>query len=279
MADQAQGLRLMLAGGPLSSRTSSVPGRSVAVVSGKGGVGKTLVSTNLAVVAARRGLRTVVIDGDLGLANADVVLGARPTHTLEEVLAGQCTAQQALVTGVEGVCLLAGGSGPSWLARMGPEARLAMKALLGELERSFDLVIIDCGAGIGDTVLFLAGLADERLLVVTPEPTAIVDAYAMSKAMSDAGIGHATVVVNCALTQTEAEACFSKLEAVAARFLPIALSFAGSIARDDAVRRAVMGRRPVVVDAPSSRASQGFLRLEGRLSLTAGARRPRLEQR
>lgn len=279
MADQAQGLRLMLAAGPLSSRSSGVPGRSVAVVSGKGGVGKTLVSTNLAVVAARRGLRAVVLDGDLGLANADVVLGARPVHTLEEVLSGQCTVEQALVTGIEGVSLLAGGSGPSWLARMGPEARLAMKTLLAELERSFDLVIIDCGAGIGDTVLFLAGLADERLLVVTPEPTAIVDAYAMSKAMSDAGIGHATVVVNCALTQTEAEACFSKLEAVAARFLPIALSFAGSIARDDAVRRAVMGRRPVVVDSPSSRASQGFLRLEGRLSLAAGARRPRLELR
>lgn len=272
--DQAHGLRRLLA-----HRSSGTPpggrrGRALAVMSGKGGVGKTQVAVGLALLAARRGRRVLVIDGDVGMANADVVLGVRADHTIEDVLAGTCAPTDAVVRGAEGVSLLAAGSGPSLLARLGAKGRQALRCTIEELVAASDITVIDCGAGIGDTVLFLAGLADERLIVVTPEPTALVDGYAMAKAIAGDGHRSADVVVNCALTHTEAECCFSKLEAVACRFLPIELRFAGGIPRDDAVRRAVMGRRHVVVDAPAARVSQALARLEGRLAL--GARREQI---
>ena len=270
--DQAHGLRARL-GAPSTERSGSGRrGQVLAVVSGKGGVGKTMVSVNLAVIAARRGLRTLIVDGDVGLANADILLGVRPQRTLLDVLAGRCGASDAIVRGADGVALLAGGSEASQLAR-GPAELSRLQTLLAELGRGFDRVIIDCGAGIAEPVLQLAALADERMVVVTPEPTALVDGYAMAKAVSDAGLGHAQVVVNFALTLTEAESCFHRLEAVAARFLPLRLRFAGGIPRDEAVRRAVMRRRPVVQDEPTARVSLALSQLDGRLGLAA-ARAP-----
>jgi len=237
------------------------PAKVIAVASGKGGVGKTFVSTNLAVLSARRGLRVLLIDGDMALANADIALSAKPTYTIEHVLTGKCSLEEAL-TEAHGVFLLAASSGVKELSQLDEHARTRFLDDLTTLQASFDLVIVDCGAGIGDTVLLMGTAATSRVLVLTPEPTSLVDAYATAKALSEAGVDSLGVVVNCATSDAEARSTFGRLLAVVNRFLPVRLSYLGGIWRDDAVRKAVMARRPLVDLMPGSRASDTLLALE-----------------
>ena len=253
LADQAQGLRLLL---PDS-------GRVIAVLSGKGGVGKTFVSTSLAVLAARRGERVVVVDGDLGLANVDVVLRANTRFTIADVIDGRCSLEEAIVTGTQGVSIVAAGSGVG--TRLSDGQREQLAAHVAQLRRRFDLVIVDCGAGIGDNVLFLSTLAQSRLLVLTPEPTSMVDGYATIKALADLGQTEVDVVVNCALSDLDAKDTYDRLAAVVERFLSSRVRFVGGIPRDDVVRRAVIARKPVVVQEPGSPAARAVARVAGQL--------------
>ncbi len=252
--DQARGLRRML----------KREGRTVAVLSGKGGVGKTFVSTSLAVLAARRE-RVVIVDGDLGLANVDVVLRASTRFTIEDVIAGTCSIEDAIVKGAHGVSVVTAGNTVD-SARISDAKRMALAGLITDLQRRFDLVIVDCGAGIGDNVLCLAALADSRLLVLTPEPTSMVDGYATIKALE----GDFDVVVNCVTSDVDAKDTYDRLAAVVARFLPSRVTFLGGIPRDDGVRRAVMARSPVVAAEPESRAARALSRVADRL-LARGA--------
>jgi flagellar biosynthesis protein FlhG len=252
--DQADGLRHLTGGRPRA--------RVIAVASGKGGVGKTFLTTNLAVLAGRRGLRVLLVDGDLALANVDVVLSARAPRTIDDVLHGRCSIVEALARGPYGIHLLAAGSGVRGLAQLDDLARGRLLDEISTLESSFDVILIDCGAGIGDNVLFLASAATSCVLVLTPEPTALVDAYATAKALSEVGTGALEVVVNCATSDTDARATFGRLAAVVGRFLPMRLRYLGGVLRDDAVRKAVMARRPVVDFLPGARATAALAAVE-----------------
>jgi flagellar biosynthesis protein FlhG len=258
--DQANGLRARLAkdrGGPRR------PVRVVAVTSGKGGVGKTHICCNLAVLAARAGRRVLVIDADLGLANADIVLGMTPHRHLGHLLEGRAPLEDVLAEGPEGVRVLAASTGLQELTRLDDAQKLRLVTALDALDESFDLVLVDCGAGIGDNVLFFAGAAQEAVLVVTPEPTSLTDAYAAVKVLSQsAGVESFAVVVNWAPSDAQARQVYDRLTGVTARFLDARLRLLGAIPRDENLQRALLAQRPVVdlfPRSPSSRALHGAL--------------------
>jgi flagellar biosynthesis protein FlhG len=234
--------------------------RVIAVTSGKGGVGKTNLTANLAVLAARRGKRVLIIDADLGLANVEILFGLKPRHHVGAVLDGSRTIEEVLVEGPAGVSILAGGSGEQSLSNLAGEEKLRLCAALDQVEDRFDLVLVDSGAGIGDNVLFFVGAAQEALLVVSPEPTSIIDAYAVVKVLSQqAGVDQFHVVVNPVVDELQAREVFPKLTAVTSRFLSASVRHLGYIPRDENLHRAVMAGKPLVQAfplAPASRAMQ-----------------------
>jgi flagellar biosynthesis protein FlhG len=258
--DQANGLRELVA-----RRGEDRPAlRVIAVTSGKGGVGKTHIACNLAVLAARAGRRVLVLDADLGLANADIVLGVAPHHHLGHLLDGSVPLDRVLAEGPEGIRILAAATGVQELTRLDDGQKLRLVTALDVIEDRFDLVIVDCGAGIGDNVLFFAGAAQEALLVISPEPTSLTDAYAAVKVLSQqAGVDRFNVIVNQAPSEAHGREVFGTLTRVTDRFLTARVSFLGHVPRDENLQRALMAQRPVVdvfPRSPSSRALETIAR-------------------
>jgi flagellar biosynthesis protein FlhG len=250
--DQAIGLREMM-------NTKKRPLRVIGVASGKGGVGKSNISANLAVLAAKQGMRVLVIDADLGLANVEVLYGMKPQYHLGHVLEWSMPIQEVIATGPEGVKVLPAGSGVQSLTRLDDAQKLKLVTALEQLEDSVDLVLVDTGAGIGDNVVFFIGATQEALLVVNPEPTSLTDAYAMVKVLSlNAGTRFFNVIVNCSPNDGQAKDIFQKLSNVAARFLDVKLRYLGWVPRDENVHRAVMAQSPIVLSFPNSPASRAL---------------------
>jgi flagellar biosynthesis protein FlhG len=260
--DQAETLRQLIAEKPGSddgAAKARSPLRVIAVTSGKGGVGKTNVSTNLAVLAARMGKRVLIIDADLGLANVEIVLGLKPRYHMGDLLDSSLSIDEVLVEGPHGIRILSAGSGVQGLSRLDEAQKLRLVSALDPIEDRFDLVIVDSGAGIGDNVLFFVGAAQEALLVVSPEPTSLVDAYAVVKVLSQqAGVRHFNVIVNPVVDELPARDIFYKLTAVTNRFLSANVRHLGYIPRDENLHRAIMAQRPVVDIFPRSPASRAL---------------------
>jgi flagellar biosynthesis protein FlhG len=259
--DQAQTLRDQV-GRPAQ------PLRVIAVTSGKGGVGKTHLAANLAVLAARAGRRVLLVDADLGLANADIVLGITPTHHLGHLLDGTATAEEVLTPGPRGLRVLSASSGVQTLTHLTDEQKLTLVAAFEPFDQRFDFVLIDCGAGIGDNVLFFAGAAHEALLVVTPEPTSLSDAYATVKVLSqDAGVRHFSVIANQA-ADFQGRDVFRRLTQVTDRFLDARLVYLGHVPRDEDLTRALKVQQPLVELYPRSPASRALSALADQLLLS-----------
>jgi flagellar biosynthesis protein FlhG len=256
--DQAENLRLRVAGGKAASIASAEPLRVMAVTSGKGGVGKTMLTANLAVLAAKRGKRVLVIDADLGLANVEIVFGVKPKRHMGDLLSPEVSINDVLIEVRPGIHILPAASGIQQLTRLGEEDKLRLIAILDGLADRFDLVLIDSGAGIGDNVVFFVGVAQEIVLVVTPEPTSLVDAYAAVKVLSQqAGIKDFGVVINSVVDELAARDVFQKLVGLADRFLSVRIRHLGYVTRDENVHRAVMAQRPITdlfAQAPAARA-------------------------
>ncbi len=251
--DQAQSLR-----DHSETRRVSKPMRVVAVTSGKGGVGKTHISANLAVLAARAGWRVLLVDADLGLANADIVLGICPTRHLGHLLDGSASAAEVLTEGPRGIRVLGASSGVQSLTQLSDDQKLTLVSAFDPLDQSFDLVLVDCGAGIGDNVLFFAGAAQEALLVVSPEPTSLSDAYATVKVLSqDAGVTQFSVIVNQA-ADFQGRDVFRRLSQVTERFLDAKLRYLGHVPRDEDLPRAMRVQQPLVELYPRSPASRAL---------------------
>jgi flagellar biosynthesis protein FlhG len=232
--------------------------RVVAVASGKGGVGKTHVCANLAVLAAKAGRRVLVVDADLGLANTDIVLGMCPTRHLGHLLDGSASAGEVLTEGPHGVRVLGASSGIQSLTALTDEQKLRLVSAFEELDDEFDLVLVDCGAGIGDNVVFFAGAAQEALLVVSPEPTSLSDAYATVKVLSqDAGVRRFAVVANQA-ADFQGRDVFRRLTQVTERFLSARVTYLGNVPRDESLQRALQVQQPLVDLYPRSPASRAL---------------------
>lgn len=220
--------------------------RVLAVTSGKGGVGKTNVTVNLADRLHSKGYNVLVLDGDLGLGNVDVMVGLHPTYTLADVFQGRCTLPEIIQQGPDGVDIIPAGSGISELSHLGEEGQLELLTRISSLPDPPDYLILDTGAGIGANVRFLAGCAQEILVVVTPEPTSITDAYALMKVMAaQHGERRFRLLVNQARNGTEALDVFRRVSLAADRFLGVAVDLAGHIPKDNEVAVAIRAQRGI----------------------------------
>jgi flagellar biosynthesis protein FlhG len=196
--------------------------RVFAITSGKGGVGKTMLAANLAAALARRGERVLVIDADLGLANLDVVLNLQPRRTLHDVFTGQGTLDQALLTAPGDFQVLLAGSGLIEYSRLTPTVREQFARLIDTVRPHYDRVLIDTGAGISDVVLYAISMADEAIVIATPEPTALADAYATVKVLGmQQGRTSMMLVVNQTHRHGEGRHVAAQLQSVIDRFITL----------------------------------------------------------
>lgn len=255
-----------------SASSATVPlkplGKVVAVTSGKGGVGKTFVSANLAAALAKLGHRVLVLDADLGLANLDVVLNLYPKITLHDVFTGKAKLEEAIIRAPGGFSVLLAGSGMVEYSRLTPEVRGDFLRIMNGLVPHYDIVLLDTGAGISDVVLFAVSLASEVLVVATPEPTSLTDAYATIKVLVGQQKRQSIrMVINQTARLGDGRAITIQLQQVLDRFVvsepgrPIKLIHMGDIPADPSVRQAIMRRQLLMQSTPGSPAAMAISQL------------------
>ncbi len=261
--DQAEGLRKARHSLPAPAvAPRRVARRTLAVTSGKGGVGKTTVAANLAVSFARLGLKVLVLDADLGLASLDLALGASPKWDLRHVLQGERRIEEVLIKTSYGVHLLPACPGRHEMTDLGVAERSEIMDAVEQVAADYDLLLIDTGAGIGSNAISFASLADEILLVCTPDPSAMRDAYAMAKVLHRrSGVQQIRFVANQIVRATEGFYIHDRLGEIVGRFLDLDLSYLGAIPKDEAVRAATCSGQPYVVGEPDSPAAKATLAL------------------
>ncbi len=246
--------------------------RTLAVTSGKGGVGKTFVSANLACALTRQGLKVLVLDADLGLANLDVVLNLYPKITLHDVFTGKASLDEAILPAPGGFSVLLAGSGLVEYSRLTPEVREQLLDIIAKVSPKYDVLLLDTGAGISDVVLFALSLAHEIIVVATPEPTSMTDAYATIKVLaSQQGREQLHLVVNQVARAGEGRGICQQLQQVVGRFVKTAsgvvpqLNFMGDIPQDPNVRESVQRRSLLMELMPGSMAAQSVMQIATRL--------------
>ncbi|MBQ8707908.1 MAG: MinD/ParA family protein [Succinivibrionaceae bacterium] len=262
--DQAQGLRNTMK----NQQPLSTPNRRVKVITvtgGKGGVGKSNVSLNLAITMASLGKKVMLLDADLGLANIDVMLGLSVKRNLFNVLRGECTLDDIIIRGPHDLMILPATSGTQSMVELSSAQHAALIRAFGDLKADVDVLIVDTAAGISSMVLSFARAAQDILVVVCDEPTSVTDAYALMKILSrDYGVFRFKIVANMVRTMKEGQDLFAQLTKVAERFLDASLELVGCIPYDPNVKMAIK-RQQVIVDAyPKSPAAIAFRALANR---------------
>jgi len=252
--------------GSFTQKGCASAARVMAVTSGKGGVGKTNVVANLAYLFCQLGKKVFVFDADVGLANIDIVLGLTPLYNLQHVLSGEKSIADVIIEGPGGMKILPARSGVQALSELTHEQKLYLLSEFESLNETYDIFMIDTGAGISSNVMYFNMAAQEKIVVATPEPTSITDAYAMMKVMS---IKYAEksfkLIVNEARDEKEADAIYRNLSAVAEKFLNISIDYLGYIIIDKHVSMAVRSQKPVAMAYPRAKASTCMLRLAKRI--------------
>ena len=271
--DQATHLRSLMndqwKGEPADAKVRPAPARRasvIAITSGKGGVGKTNIAVNLAIKLASAGKNVVLLDADLGLANADVLCNIDLPANLSHVIARRKDLGEVMVKAPGGFSLIGGASGLARMADLTDADRQRLVTAMGELEERADVILIDTGAGISPNVLAFTRAADHVLVVTTPEPTAITDAYAVIKVVSrDNAERRVSLLVNQVRNPNEARIVHERISKVARQFLNISVFDAGFIPDDEQVSSAVRKRSPFVLSAPKCSASNAVAQLAIRL--------------
>jgi len=276
IAESAAGPRAPAAPAPAHARSTGAIKRIVrdlrprarvmTVASGKGGVGKTNLAVNLAIALAAAGQRVLLVDADLGLANVDLVLGQHPRGDLGHVLAGRLPLEQIVQEGPAGIRWIPGASHMPAIGRVDERRREALLEGLTALETQHDFLLLDAPAGIGRGVLHLAQQADELLLVTTPEPPAMMDAYMLLKAlaaMRAESLGRIRLIVNMVTHQGDGRRVHRRLEEVSQRFLGLTVELLGYVFCDGHVGRAVQRQEPLLLAYPHSQAAWCVQRLAG----------------
>ncbi len=241
--------------------------RIIAVASGKGGVGKTNISTNLALAYAKLGKRVVLMDADLGLANVNVVLGVIPKYNLYHLIRKQKSLTDILMDTSYGIQIVAGASGFAKIANLNEDERESFVEELSGLSAA-DVIIIDTSAGVSNNVLSFIAAADEAIIVTTPEPTAITDAYGIIKIIAteidNLSLG-LKLIVNRVGSVTEGKQVAQRVVNIASQFLNLKVDYLGYVYEDAAVHQAVLRQKPFMVTDPKSRASICIQHIVGRM--------------
>jgi flagellar biosynthesis protein FlhG len=260
----------------MSDTSNDQRARVLAITSGKGGVGKTFLAANLAAGLAKLGRRVLVLDADLGLANLDVVLNLFPKVTLHDVFTGKVKLEEAILHAPGGFSVLLAGSGLVEYSRLTPEVREQLLRIIETLAPRFDHILLDTGAGISDVVLYAISLADDVLVVATPEPTSMTDAYATIKVLATQQRRRSIqLVVNQVGRVGEGRAIRGQLQLVVDKFVapmlpegssaPV-LELIGEVPLDSAVREAVQQRRLLVETLPGSAPAQAVLAIAAKIA-------------
>jgi flagellar biosynthesis protein FlhG len=229
--------------------------RVITISSGKGGVGKTSLVVNLALALSDYNYRIMILDGDLGMANVDVAFGVMPPYNMKHLLSGEKSIEEILFPLDKGIKILPGGSGIMELANLERSRLKHVISNLGRLERMFDILLIDTGAGLGHTVIDFICAADDVYIVLTPEPPSLTDAYGLIKSLrSKQKQVSINIVVNRVPSEEEARWTFERLEFAAAKFLGLSLNFSGWIYDDPLVSRSIKEQVPLGISQPQSKA-------------------------
>jgi ATPases involved in chromosome partitioning len=264
MMDQADKLRQLIGGlkAPQTEENYNSNGihttqtRVITVTSGKGGVGKTNVTVNLGVSLSHLGYRVIIIDVDFGLANIDLVFGITPTYTLADVINNSKNIQEVLTEGPAGIKFISGGSGVEDLVNLDSSKLENFIKNISLLDSLCDIILIDTGAGLSESVMSFVMASDEVLVVATPEPTSITDAYALVKMLANRDkTKKVSILINRAENEKEAKEVLNKLCTVSKRFLGLEVIQLGYVQRDDAVIKAVKLQNPFILSFPESKAS------------------------
>lgn len=280
MIDQAEKLRLRMnhmtnenSGQneikPFEAQGEVPSARVIAVTSGKGGVGKSSLSVNLALQLQKAGKKTVILDTDFGLANVEVMLGIRPRYNMADLLFHDKTMEDIVTKGPLDIGFISGGSGVQELSTLSKEEIQQFSSKLSLLDHMADVIMIDTGAGISDAVLEFLLCAPEVLVVVTPEPTSITDAYSLLKTLNrNPGFDRnkkIRIIVNRVTYKNQGMEIFNKISMVATNFLKMKLEYFGEITYDDKVSRAIIAQKPVTLAYPSCKSSKDIEELAGKL--------------
>jgi len=248
--DQAAGIRKLKRVNPV---------RVIAVISGKGGVGKTNVAVNLGVSLAQQGKRVALFDADMGLANVDILLGMHPKYNLSHVLNGQKTMQEIIETGPFNLKVIPASSGLQHMSELNPAEQSEVIHAFSDLSDEIDVLIVDTAAGIAGNVVSFARACQEVMVVVSDEPTSLTDAYAFIKLLNrDYGLYQFHILANMVQSPQHGRQLFKKLSNVTDDYLDVVLTYAGAIPFDQCLRKAVQKQSAVVDRFPESRASQAF---------------------
>ena len=269
--DQAEGLRNIIKSSAVNSRPAA---RVITVTSGKGGVGKSNVSINLAVQFRRLGKKVIIFDADFGMANIEVMFGAIPKNNLADLIYHGKNIREIITMGPMDIGFISGGSGIASLSNLGKDYIDYLIKNLAELDLLADVIIIDTGAGISDAVLEFLVASGEILLVTTPEPTSITDSYSLLKALNrhpkfDRENTAIKVVANKVSNFDEGKQLYTKLNAVVNRYLKIPLYLIGVVPEDHELVKAVMQQMPISIQNPNAKSAQAFSDLATALETNA----------
>ena len=250
--------------------------RVISITSGKGGVGKTAIAANIAISLAGLGKKVLIIDADLGLANIDVVFGLNPQYNLNHFFGGEQSLEAIITDGPAGVKILPAGSGIQKFTNLDSTQKMRFMNDLEALHGDFEVVIIDTEAGISNNVTFFNTAAQDTLIVATPEPTSITDAYALMKLLSTQfQEKRFKLVVNLARDEDEALEVYQKLTMVSNRYLDISLDFVGSIPFDKRMYESIRKQKAMVELFPTSKTSAAFRALASTLTSEPRATAPK----
>jgi len=267
MSDQAEVLRRIVGNmnnglAAPENRKTEKRARIITITGGKGGVGKTSVTVNLAIALSRLGLRIAILDVDFGLANVDLLFGITPKHTLLDLIRDEKSIFEVMTDGPNNIKFLSGGSGVEELTRLDRKKLRKFISNIALLDKLYDIILIDTGAGLSRNVMSFIMAADEIILVTTPEPTAITDAYALVKMVSRRDRKKIIrILVNKAETAREAEDIANRLLVVSEKFLSLKLNKLGYILYDDNIVKAVKLQKPFCLSNPKSQAARSMFAL------------------
>lgn len=265
--DQAEKLRLLKRQSVIKSANVVISETKVlTITSGKGGVGKSSFAINLSLALQQQGKKVLLVDADIGMSNIDIMLGQRAKLSLSDVINGNNTIEDIVVTTEAGIKFISGGSGIKKFVELNPAT--AQNALLQIMDYaySFDYVIFDTGAGMGENVLSFLLASQMVLVVTTPEPTSMADSYALIKTYNwRGGDGKINLVVNKVIDQKEAMQVYDKMKAIVSKFLNIEIDYLGFVFEDELVGRSIRKQVPLFVKYPNSKVASSIVNLTGRL--------------